>query len=186
MTGHPPPPGAPPRIQRLLDEGGLEQLRPDPASIIGLWVKALNSDRDAREPGLSTDNRVGLAYQAGLQAVHAFLGAHGYRVRASRSHHYYSFYATQALAEGASDEIVQRDAAEMDRHRTRRAAAVYDAESATEHDLIDILGILDTLLPAIRDALLKRLPERAAEILPVGKHPIPASAAVRKASPQRH
>lgn len=69
------------QIQRLLDERALETLTPDAAAIGGLWIKAIHSDLDAREASLSTDNRVGLAYQSGLQAVHALLQAHGYRVR---------------------------------------------------------------------------------------------------------
>jgi hypothetical protein len=166
-----PPSTVPERLQRLLDEGALQALRPDPVSIAGLWLKAVNSDLDAREAGLSMDNRVALAYQAGLQAVHALLDAHGYRVRSGRSHHHYSFYATQALAEAAGDQALRQAAEELDGHRTQRATAVYDAEPATEKDLVAILGILDRLLPAIHTALLKRNPSRAPDLPSPRKRP---------------
>ena len=78
----------PPQIQRLLDDRSLEPLTPDAVAIEGLWIKAIHSDLDAREAMVSTDNRVGLAYQSGLQAVHALLQAYGYRVRSRTSHHH--------------------------------------------------------------------------------------------------
>lgn len=148
------PRGIPPQIQRLLEERVLHVHAPDATAIAGLWTKAVCSDLDAREPSLSTDNRVGLAYQAGLQAVHAFLQAHGYRVRSAGNHHYYSLYAAQALAEAAGDDALRRDALGLDRQRARRIAAVYEAEPASDTDLVDLLGILETLLPSIRSALM--------------------------------
>jgi hypothetical protein len=152
----------PSQIQRLLDEHALEPLTPDPVAIKGLWTKAVHSDLDAREASLSTDNRVGLAYQSGLQAVHALLQAYGYRVRSKTNHHYYSFYAAQALARDAGNETIQREALELDKHRTRRVAAVYEAEPATERDLAELLGILDRILPAIRAVLIGLLLDHAA------------------------
>ena len=185
MTPGRSPKNIPERIQRLLDERGMEKGRPDPASVVGLWIKAVNSDLDAREAVLSTDNRVGLAYQAGLQAVRAFLDASGYRVRSGRNHHYYSFYAAQALAEAANDEALRRGAEDMDGHRARRATAVYDAEPATENDLADLLGILDGLLPAIRAVLLRQLPRRAADIPPAGQRPGSPGGGTSTTTPRR-
>jgi hypothetical protein len=184
MNAGPPPKDIPERVQRLIDEHGLERIRPDPVSIIALWVKAVNSDLDAREVGISVDNRVALAYQAGLQAVHAFLSASGYRVL-GRSHHYYSFYAAQALAEAAKDEPLRHGAEEMDRQRAHRATAVYDAIPASDEDLVDILGILDGFLPAIHVALLKQLPKHAADIPPAGRRPVPQSSGSSKKPSRR-
>lgn len=167
------PGNIPERIRRLLEDRGLETVRPDPVSVVGLWIKAVHSDLDVREESLSTDNRVGLAYQAGLQAVHAFLEAHGYRVKSGRSHHHYSLYATQALADAANDDLLLRGVEEMDRHRVHRAGAVYDAAPATSEDLADILGVLDGLLPAIRVGLLKQVPKSARDIPPSGQRPSP-------------
>ena len=158
----------PSQIQRLLDEHALETLTPDPTAIGGLWIKSIHSDLDAREASLSMDNRVGLAYQSGLQAVHALLQAYGYRVRSKTSHHYYSFYAAQALARASGNDSIQREALDLDKHRTRRAAAVYEAEPATAADLTELLGILDRLLPAIRPVLIALLPDHAAAFLPPG------------------
>lgn len=158
----------PSQIQRLLDERALETLTPDPTSIGGLWIKAIHSDLDAREESLSTDNRVGLAYQSGLQAVHALLQAYGYRVRSKTSHHYYSFYAAQALARASGNDAIEREALDLDKHRARRAAAVYEAEPATAKDLAELLGILDRLLPAVRPALIALLPDQTASFPPPG------------------
>jgi hypothetical protein len=51
---------------------------------------------------------VGLAYQAGLQATFAYLAARGYRVKSTRSHHYYTLYAAQAFAESERNEVLLR------------------------------------------------------------------------------
>jgi hypothetical protein len=158
----------PPQIQRLLDDRSLEPLTPDAVAIEGLWIKAIHSDLDAREAMVSTDNRVGLAYQSGLQAVHALLQAYGYRVRSRTSHHHYTFYAAQALARASGNDAIDREALDLDRHRARRAAAVYEAEPATAADLTELLGILDRLLPAIRPVLIALLPDHAAAFLPPG------------------
>ena len=165
------PRATPPQIQRLLDERVLHRHDPDAAAVAGLWTKAACSHLDAREPNLSTDNRVGLAYQAGLQAVHALLQVHGYRVRSAGNHHYYSLYAAQALAEAAGDDALRRDALGLDRQRARRIAAVYEAEKASNTDLADLLGILDTLLPAIRAALMALLPAEAGSFPVSGQRP---------------
>jgi hypothetical protein len=165
------PRGIPAQIQRLLDERVLHAHALDAAAIAGLWSKAVYSDLDAREASLSTDNRVALAYQAGLQAVHAFLLAHGYRVRSTGSHHYYSLYAAQALAESANNDSLRRDALGLDRQRARRIAAVYEAEPAPDTDLADLLGILETFLPSIRSALMALLPEAADSLPAPGRRP---------------
>ncbi|MGH7627296.1 MAG: hypothetical protein ACREOJ_18515 [Gemmatimonadaceae bacterium] len=185
MSAPPPARGVPERIQRLLDERVLERSQPDAATITGLWIKAVHSGLDAREPALSTDNRVGLAFQAGLQAAFAFLAARGYRVRSGRSHHYYLFYATQALAEADRDEPLRRAAVEMDRQRTHRAVAVYNADPATEKELTEMLELLGRLLPAIHAALMRQLPRRLTDLPPPGERPPPRSDAVPKLPSRR-
>jgi hypothetical protein len=183
MNARPPAPEVPERIQRLLDERALEHSRPDDAMITGLWMKAVHSAVDARQPALSLDNRVGLAFQAGLQAAVAFVAVCGYRVRSGRSHHYYLFYATQALAEARDDESLRRPAEEMDRQRMRRAVAVYNADPATDEDLAEMLDIIERLLPAIHAALTRLLPKRVEILPPPAKRPPPPTSRAPKRSP---
>jgi hypothetical protein len=87
----------PPRIQRLIESRDMEAIEPDPERVTGLWEKALASNQDSRK-GLSPDNAISLAYQAGFQACTALLEAHGYRTKGSNpGHHYRVFYATSGL-----------------------------------------------------------------------------------------
>ncbi len=75
----------PPRIQRLIESRDLEAIEPDAERVAGLW--ALASNDDSRK-GLSPENAISLAYQAGFQPCTALLEAHGYRTRGSNPGHH--------------------------------------------------------------------------------------------------
>jgi hypothetical protein len=144
----------PHRIQRLLDDRTLEAVEPDSEKIATLWAKAVASNSDSRK-GLSADNAITLAYQAGLQACTALLEARGYRTKgASGGHHQRTFYAAAARGyEKLSDVDIASE-----RVRKQRTKSFYGAAQQDETDAERLHAWLDALLPAVYEALGKAAP----------------------------
>lgn len=140
----------PPKIQRLIDAREMEAVEPDPERIASLWEKALASNADSRM-GLSADNAVTLAYQAGLQACSALREAHGYRTKGATSgHHFRTFYAVSALGYPALENVGVRS----ESMRASRVRSTYGAGSLGGDDVRRIHEWLNELLPAVHVALV--------------------------------
>jgi hypothetical protein len=170
LTGSPAPQSA--RVQRLIEDRKLERITPDPEAVVGVWRKAVNSGVDADLPGVSLDNAVDMAYRATLQAAHALVESHGFRVRSGQGHHYLTFYVAEALGYPELARLTER----TDPHRTARSSAVYDPVPATQRQLDDLREIVRALLPVVHGVLRARHPDRAARLAVPGTRPPPSSA----------
>lgn len=107
---------------QLMQEGRAELRKPDAIELKGLRAIVVRNLADAALPGLSADNRLGLAYEAGLTAATMAIRCAGYRVKGS-AHHKTTFEAL-VLAMGSG---VEDDADLFDRYRRERNVASYDA-----------------------------------------------------------
>ena len=150
----------PGKIQRLLDSRELEVVEPDAEKIIALWEKAVASNADSRK-GLSPDNAITLAYQAGFQACTALLEARGYRTKGGKpGHHYNVFYATSALGyESLGDVDVTSEQV-----RSRRTKSFYGGTHQGGDEVERLHQWLDALLPAVYDALADAAPDLHARL----------------------
>ncbi len=102
----------------------LSEHKSSPQEIRGLLALA---DRDlvaCRTPGLSTDWRFNIAYNAALQAATAALAAAGYR--AAREAHHYRVIQSLAFTIGAERELVRR----FDAFRKKRNLTSYEIGGA--------------------------------------------------------
>lgn len=150
----------PAKIQRLIDSRDMELAEADPERITGLWEKAVASNEDSRK-GLSPDNAITLAYQAGFQACTALLEAHGYRAKgANAGHHYRVFYATAGLRYDALKDV---DAA-SESMRKGRTKSFYTGGVQGAEQVEALHDWLDGLLPAVYDALREAAPELHARL----------------------
>ena len=148
----------PPRIQRLIESRDLEVIEPDPERIAGLWKKALASNEDSRR-GLSPDNAISLAYQAGFQACTALLEAHGYRTKGSNpGHHYRVFYAASGLGYPELSDVHTTS----EKVKAERTKSFYSGDPQDAAQVDALHQWLDGILPAVYHALT-----RAAAELPV-------------------
>ena len=148
----------PPRIQRLIESRDMEAIEPDPERVAGLWEKALASNEDSRK-GLSPDNAISLAYQAGLQACTALLEAHGYRTKGSNpGHHYRVFYATSGLGYTELSDVHTTS----EKVKTERTKSFYSGDPQDAAQVDALHEWLEGLLPAVHSALT-----RAASGLPI-------------------
>lgn len=145
----------PVKIQRLLDSRELEMVEPDAEKIISLWKKAVASNSDSRK-GLSPDNAITLAYQAGFQACTALLEARGYRTKGGKpGHHHNVFYATSALGY----ELLGEVDVTSEQVRSRRTKSFYGGTQQSGEDVERIHDWLDAILPAVHDALVHAAPD---------------------------
>ena len=91
---------------------------------------------DAIVPGLSTDGRLSIAYNAALQLAAAALAAAGYRV--SREGHPYRLIQSLHLTIGAPPAVVdQLDLMRRKRNMAdyQQAGRILDLEAAAMHDV---------------------------------------------------
>lgn len=151
------------RLRMMIESREIEELAADDAEVLGMWSKAVQSDRDSRIPQLTPGSAFTLAYQAALQAATAVIRASGYRVRETpKGHHRLTFMALSALeAPGLSGA-----GRHMNELRQGRHEAVYDWESSGETERLEELRtVLHALLPAARDHLCSQRPHLAS-VLP--------------------
>jgi hypothetical protein len=130
-------------------------VEPDFDQVRGLWTKALDSGADSRK-GLSPDNAITLAYQAGFQACTALLEAHGYRTRGSNpGHHYRVFYAVSDLGHESLKDV-DATAEKVKRERTK---SFYSGVPQQGDQVQALHDWLDVLLPGVHAALREVVPE---------------------------
>ena len=90
---------------------------------------------DARLPGLSADNKFGLAYEAAILLAKMAIGCAGYRVKGSGAH-----YTTFAALELAIGPTAARAGSYFDRCRRKRNELSYDrAGIVTETEAEELL-----------------------------------------------
>ena len=107
-----------------------------PQEVADLLALADRDLADARIPGLSSDAKLRLAYNAGLQAATAALAAAGFRTGRGESHH---FRTIQSLAHtvGADSDLVEQ----FDAFRKKRNTADYERPGvASDHDAEEMIA----------------------------------------------
>lgn len=119
------------RIERLVEARNLEEVPADDAEIASIWAAALREWSDASVHGLSVAGAFTHVYQAAFRAGTAMVRAAGYRTRgAVGGHHYATFYAVSALADGRLEQIADA----LQGIRGGRHAALYGDEDELEAD----------------------------------------------------
>lgn len=154
MTGH--------RLERLLDDGELEEVEPDSGAVVGFWKKAAEDWGVAEKPGVPPSVSLRLLYTAGFKIATAILRASGYRVRGT-SQHFNTFYALRGLEDARLDDL----GAAMDGFRSLRHAVLYEPESPIDPSHVEELrGTVTRLFAAGRDVIVERLPDSAEHLEP--------------------
>jgi hypothetical protein len=127
---------------RLLAAGRIARHRTSAAELDALRAAIARNLRDAALPGLSADNRYGLAYEGGLLAAKMAVAAAGYRVKAVPGAHRVTFEAV-ALAIGPSVEPL---VSYFELARRRRNELSYEAaEVVTDRDAEEMAQQAETL-----------------------------------------
>jgi len=101
-------------FQDWLSNGWLVGHQTSPQEIFDLLAVADRDMKDSQTPGLSSDWRLNIAYNAALQTATAALAACGYR--AARDAHHYRIIQSLAYTIGASPDLV----AQFDQFRKKR------------------------------------------------------------------
>jgi hypothetical protein len=104
--------------------------------------------KDSQTPGLSSDWRLNIAYNAALQTATAALAACGYR--AARDAHHYRIIQSLAYTIGASPGLV----AQFDQFRKKRNIGAYDRAGATsDQEASEMILLAQRLRNEIEDWL---------------------------------
>jgi hypothetical protein len=128
-----------------LDKGWLIKRRPDRREIRELLGIADRDITDSQAGEISTDTRLGLAYNAALQLAVAALVASGYRP--GREAHHYRAIQSLAFTIGASTDLVDQ----LDSFRKKRNISDYErAGAVSEQEAREML----TLAKALREAVI--------------------------------
>lgn len=133
----------PPRIQRMLETGLLQEIEAPDIDVAAVWEKALASARDSRNASMSLDNQYVLGYQALLQMGTAILACAGFRTRGAQGHHANTFHAVAALGIAGLEEIDIR----TERVRKMRKLSAYEPGSPTPDQVDALNSLLDAVLP---------------------------------------
>ena len=141
----------PPRITRLLEMGRLREQAFTREQIGAVWLKAVESARDAELADLSLDGALRAAYAAGHLAALALLAAHGLRPGGGQGHHEAAFAGAAGLGHTQLEDLVP-DSEEI---RLLRKGSMYDPTVASPNDRDHALKWMRRTLPAIRAALLE-------------------------------
>lgn len=107
-------------LEDWLRNGWLVEHKTSPAEISDLLAIADRDLVDCRVPGLSTEWKLNIAYNAALQAATAALAACGYR--APRDAHHYRVIQSLALTIGADSSVVRK----FDAFRKKRNIGGYE------------------------------------------------------------
>lgn len=108
------------RLQIMVESRELEVAAAPDREVNGRWRKAVVTYQDAAK-NLSSDSKLTLYYQAGLQAATALIRASGFRVLGT-DHHRHTFEALRALDLADLSAIAR----EMNAFRRSRHQAIYD------------------------------------------------------------
>lgn len=137
-----------------LDKGWLVKHRPDRREIRDLLGIADRDIADSQAKEISTDTRLGLAYNAALQLAVAALAASGYR--AGREAHHYRAIQSLAFTIGASTDLVDQ----LDGFRKKRNISDYERVGAvSEHEAKEMLTLARTLREKLTAWLKNNKPE---------------------------
>lgn len=150
MTAH--------RIDRLLEDGRLEEVEPDPGAVVGHWEKALERWRVCQTGDLPRDTAFQVVYTAGFQLATAVLQAGGYRARGGTGggHHWSTFYALRGLEHEKIDAI----GVTLDASRSLRHDAIYEPTGhVSADDMKELADAVEALFGLAHDYLRERLPE---------------------------
>jgi hypothetical protein len=141
-------------LQSWLSNGWLVTHQTSPQEITDLLAVADRDLKDSQTPGLSSDWRLNIAYNAALQAATAALAASGYRA-GRESHHYYTIQSL-AYTIGASQGIITH----FDRFRKKRNIGAYDrAGAVSDQEASEMVLLAQSLRKEIEDWLRKNHPE---------------------------
>jgi len=137
-----------------LDRGWLVTHRPDRREIKHLLGIADRDIADSQVEGISSDTKLGLAYNAALQLAVAALAATGYRT--GRQAHHYRAIQSLAFTVGASSDLIDQ----LDSFRKKRNISDYErAGAVSEHEAREMLALAKNLRETITAWLKKYHPE---------------------------
>jgi len=135
-------------LKDWLNNGWLVKHMTSPQEVSNLLSVADRDIKDSQIPGLSSDWRLNIAYNAALQAATAALAACGYR--AAREAHHYRIIQSLAHTIGASPVLV----AQFDQFRKKRNIGSYDmAGSASDQEAAEMISLAQRLCKDIKDWL---------------------------------
>jgi hypothetical protein len=135
-------------FQDWLSNGWLVGHQTSPQEIFDLLAVADRDMKDSQTPGLSSDWRLNIAYNAALQTATAALAACGYR--AARDAHHYRIIQSLAYTIGASPDLV----AQFDQFRKKRNIGAYDRAGATsDQEALEMNLLAQRLRSGIEDWL---------------------------------
>jgi len=137
-----------------LNKGWLVKHRPERREIRELLAIADRDIADSQAKEISTDTRLGLAYNAALQLAVAALVASGYR--SGREAHHYRAIQSLAFTIGASTDLVDQ----LDGFRKKRNISDYErAGAVSEQEAMEMLTRARTLRQMMTAWLKKNHPE---------------------------
>ena len=145
-------------LQDWLSSGWLTEHRTSRQEIAELLAVADRDLRDCQIPGLSSDWRLNIAYNAALQAANAALAAAGYRA-AREAHH---FRVIQSLA--YTVKVDESLTAQFDLFRKKRNISGYERVGATsDHEANEMLALAQNLRKDVQQWLRRNKTELLGE-----------------------
>jgi hypothetical protein len=141
-------------LRDWLENAWLIEHETSPAEIADLLAVADRDLEDCRSPGLSSDWRLAIAYNAALQAAAAALAASGYR--ASREAHHYRVIQSLRYTVEASQSLVGM----FDKFRKKRNIGGYErAGTISEQEAQEMIALARNLRGVVEDWLRAHHPE---------------------------
>ncbi|MGQ0547375.1 MAG: hypothetical protein ACT4P3_18920 [Betaproteobacteria bacterium] len=128
-------------FERWLKEGRLKRQKPARQEIAGLAELADRRLADSRTAGVSAEGRFMLAYNAALALATAALRAEGYRTSSNLPGHHAVTLASLAFTIRADAGAV----AALDAWRKKRHRTTYDAAEVSEHELRELIALVEKL-----------------------------------------
>ena len=108
---------------------------------------------DCRNPGLSSDWRFNIAYNAALQCANAALAAAGFR--AAKNAHHYRVIQSLKFTLRTEDKIVNK----LDAFRKKRNVSEYNhAGAVTAIELVEMIVLADNLRKSIEVWMVAKFP----------------------------
>jgi hypothetical protein len=140
-------------LQEWLANGWLTEHRTSAEEIADLLRLADRDLRDCQTAGLSSDWRLNIAYNAGLQAATAALAAAGYRP-AREAHH---FRVIQSLAYTVG--LDSRQISLLDQFRKKRNVGGYErAGAVSDHEVAEMTKLARQLRRDVEEWLRRKHP----------------------------
>jgi len=145
-------------LQSWLKNGWLVEHETSAQEIANLLAVADRDLGDCRAVGLSTDWRLGIAYNAALQAATAALYASGYR--AAREMHHYRVVQSLQFTVGAEPELVDQ----LDQFRKKRHIGGYErAGFVSDQEAEEMIGLAVRLRRMVEEWIRRNHPALLAE-----------------------